>query len=134
MPAANPCCIAASASARSRDLFPDSLGLFSLGHIGAFVPHHHRPGAVLALFEHAFEVAILQGVVGRGHRQALQMRIERRTLGDRPGRHHAADLEAEIVVQGGCLVLVDDKDQALVQGSQPTCEGVQQEWDLPLAP
>lgn len=57
---------------------------------------------------------ILQRVVGGGQSPPLQLRVELRLLGDGPGWHNAADLEPEILVKGRCLMLVDDKDEALV--------------------
>src|SRR5437764_8603571 len=50
----------------------------ALGHVAkrSCIPDHHRPGAVLALRDGAFEVSILEGMVLGGPRQPLVSRIE----------------------------------------------------------
>src|SRR3954462_11827011 len=73
--------------------------------IGAAVPHDHT-----ALAERALEVVVGQAVVLDLDGQALGGGIERRPLGHRPGPHDPADLQTQIEMVGGRLVLLDDED------------------------
>ena len=70
------------------------------------IPQLHRPAAVLAFRNRAFEVAVVERVVLHLDRQALVCRIERRTARYRPGLEDAIMLQAEVVVQprGGMLL------------------------------
>src|SRR5690606_31034669 len=57
----------------------------------------------------ALEAAIGHRVVLGADRQPLFAGIERGPLGNGPADQHAVDLEAEIVVQAGSIVLLHDK-------------------------
>ena len=52
---------------------------------------------------------MVQAVVLDLHGQPLGGGIERRPLGHGPGPHHPVDLQAQVVVVGGGLVLLDDE-------------------------
>ena len=90
----------------------------SFGRPEAAVPQHDRAAAVLALGDRAFEVAVVERVVLDLDRQPLVGGVERRALGHRPGLEHAVVLEAEIVVQAGGGMLLDD--EARVFGARRT--------------
>ena len=68
--------------------------------VGPAVPHDH----VVALV-----VVVAHAVVLDLHGQALGGGIQRRPLGHGPGAHDAVDLQAQVVVVGGRLVLLDDE-------------------------
>ena len=49
-------------------------------------------------------------------RQALVVRVERGAAGDRPRLEHAVQLQAQVVVQPGGIVLLDHEAEALGRG------------------
>src|SRR3954447_18208589 len=73
--------------------------------VGAAVPGLH-PAAV----ELALEVVVGERVVADLDRQALYRRVHRGLLRHRPGAHHPVDLEPQVVMVRGRLVLLDDED------------------------
>ena len=76
---------------------------------GAAVPQHHRPPAVFALGDRAFELGISERMVLGPYREALDRRIGRRTFGHRPAFEHAVRLDPEVPVQPRRIVLLDDE-------------------------
>src|SRR5690606_15919536 len=78
------------------------------GVVGAAVPEHHRPSAVLALGDRPLELAVVDRMVLDFHRQALDGRIDARALRHGPALHDAVQLQPEIVVQPAGVVLLDD--------------------------
>ena len=82
-----------------------------VGRIDAAVPDDHFAGAVLAGWNHAFERAVVVGVILHMHGQALFVAIERRPLGHRPGEEDAVAFEPEIVVKSCGGMLLDDEQQ-----------------------
>ena len=80
-----------------------------LGRPGAAVPQHDDAGAV-AGGDDAFELAVLDRVILDVHRQPLGRRVERRSLGHRPGEQHAVVLQAEVVVEVAGQVLLDAEE------------------------
>src|SRR5207244_5962056 len=78
----------------------------------AAIPQEHGAAAVLALRNHALEVTVLHRVVFGLHRQALVAGVEARALRHRPRQQHAVQLEAEVVMQRGGPVLLDDERKA----------------------
>jgi hypothetical protein len=74
----------------------------------AAVPQQDGAGAVIVRRDHAFERAVLDGMVFRAHGQALVLGIETRAARHRPALQHAVELQAEIVVQAPGGVLLDD--------------------------
>src|SRR5262249_23032805 len=99
------------------DLLARGLGLHEPEAAG--VPHDRRPRAVVALGDHAFEVAILERVVFDVHGQALLVRAHRGPLGYGPALQHAVDLKAQVVVEPSRRVLVHD-EAAAPGGAGPT--------------
>ena len=79
----------------------------------ALVPDHHGPAAVRALGDHALELVVVHRMRLGLHGEPLDGGIERRPLGDRPGEHHPAVLQAEVVVERGRAVLLDDELERL---------------------
>src|SRR3954447_526092 len=73
----------------------------------ASIPDDHRPGAVLALRDHALPLEVLERMVLGSHREPLVAGIEGGPLRDRPGGEHAVDLEPQVVVLRGGGVLLD---------------------------
>lgn len=71
--------------------------------VRAAIPHDHA-----AVAERALEVVVAQAVILDLDGQALRGGIQRRALGHRPGPHHPLDLEAQVVVVRGRLVLLHD--------------------------
>ncbi|MND78806.1 hypothetical protein D3C80_705270 [compost metagenome] len=87
---------------------------------GSRVPQLDRPCPVVAGRDGPFEIAVVQRVVFDLDRQPLDGRVARRGLGDGPGLQHAVMFDAEVVMQAG-------RGMALDQIAQPARAG-------PLAP
>src|SRR5919206_1455627 len=75
----------------------------------ALVPDDHRAAAARLAGVHALELALLQGVVLDRHGEPALGGVERRPLRHRPRAQHAAHLEAQVEVQRGRVVLLDDE-------------------------
>jgi hypothetical protein len=73
-------------------------GRVELVQAAAAVPDDDRAGAVVVRRNDALEIAVLEGMVLGGHRQALLGRVQRGSLGHRPGDQHAVDLQPQVVV------------------------------------
>src|SRR5690606_1783649 len=82
-----------------------------VGRIGAPIPEHDGPHAVLAHRDRPLEVVVLDRTFLDLHGEAPGRRILARSLRNRPAPHHAFHLQAEVVVQVGSRVLLDDKAQ-----------------------
>ena len=65
----------------------------------AAIPQLHGAAAVLALWNRAFEVAVVERMVLDLHREPLVVRIERRPARDGPRLEDAVELQAQVVVQ-----------------------------------
>ena len=83
----------------------------------AAVPHHHRTSAVLSLGYHPFKPAVIKRMVLSLHGEALIRGIERRTFRHGPRLQRAVNLEAEIVVQPGGVMLLNH--EAIPAGRRP---------------
>jgi hypothetical protein len=68
----------------------------ALGNPVAPIPELDRPSTVLAFRDRALEVAVVERMVLDLDRQALVVRVERWTPGDRPRLEDAVQLETEI--------------------------------------
>src|SRR3546814_13341925 len=68
-----------------------------------------RASAISASGNGAFEPAVIQRVVFGPDGKALVVRIEARTSRHRPAFENAVQLEPQIVMQPGCVMLLDDK-------------------------
>ena len=75
----------------------------------ALVPDHDGAAAVLALGDDALEAAVLHGVVFDLDGEALVPHVIAGALGDGPAFEDAVPAEAEVVVQAGGGVLLDDE-------------------------
>ena len=75
----------------------------------AAVPDHHRPAAIFALGDHAFELAIFERVILSHHRKPLLRRVQARALGYGPALQHTIMLEPEIEMGAARCVLLDDE-------------------------
>ncbi len=78
----------------------------------AAVPEEDGAAAVLAFGDGAFEGAVGDGVVFDLHGEDFLGGIEAGALGDGPAFEDAVVLEAEVVVQAGGVVLLDDEGAA----------------------
>jgi hypothetical protein len=78
----------------------------------AAVPEHHRAAAVLALGDGAFEIAVVERVVLDLDRQPAVVRVHGQAPGHRPGLEGPVELQTEVEVQAGGVVLLDDEAQA----------------------
>ena len=73
------------------------------------IPDHHRPAAVLAFWDGALEVVVAHGMVFDVRRQPAFGGIQRGPFRDRPADEHALHLEAEVVVQPRCPMLLHNE-------------------------
>ena len=76
---------------------------------GAAVPDHDGARAVAARGDAAFEIGVIERMIFDVDGEALVVGIERRALGDSPGFQGAVDGEAEIVVEAGSGMLLDNE-------------------------
>jgi hypothetical protein len=76
---------------------------------GSFVPHEDDATATGLAVMNPFEVATGQAVVANLDSQTAHCRIEGRSSRDCPRPHHLAHLEAQVEVQSGGVVKLDDK-------------------------
>jgi len=65
----------------------------------ATIPDHHGAAAVLALWNGAFKVAVIQGMIFDFDREAFVVGVEGRTLGDRLGFEDPVKFEPQVVVK-----------------------------------
>src|SRR5205823_11161608 len=63
------------------------------------VPHHDVAGAVLTGRDDTLEVVVVERVVLDVHREASDVRVERRSFGDRPADEDAIGFQAGVVVE-----------------------------------
>ena len=82
-------------------------GIFVLRRPRALVPQQHLAGAILLLGDDALELAVLERMILRLHRQALVRGIEARSFRHRPALQHAFELEPKVVVQARRIVALD---------------------------
>ena len=75
----------------------------------ALVPDHDGASAVLAFGDDAFEAAVLHGVVFDLNGETLVSDEIAGALGDGPAFEDAVPAEAEVIVQAGGGVLLDDE-------------------------
>ena len=80
-----------------------------VGHPEPAIPEHYRAATVFAFGNRSLEIPIVERMVLDFDRQALVSGIAGRPLGYRPGFEHPVVLEAEVVVQAACCVLLDDE-------------------------
>ena len=79
------------------------------------VPEQDGAAAVLALRDDPLEVAVFDRVVFGHHREALVLGIEAGALGHRPALEDAFHLQAEVVMEPGGGVLLDDEGPAFAR-------------------
>src|SRR6185437_3928144 len=77
------------------------------------IPDHDGTSAVLALWNGAFEVAVIQWMILDLDGEPLVMRIEGRSLGDSPGFEDAIQFQSQIIVQVQCRMLLNHESEAL---------------------
>src|SRR5262249_1064214 len=82
------------------------------GSPGTPVPQENGAASVLACRDYALEAPVLERVILGLHGQPLVGRIEARPLGDCPAREDAVDLQTEVVVEAGGVMLLDDERRA----------------------
>ena len=93
-----------------------SLAAF-VGRVDAAIPDNHFARAVLPGWNHALERGIVIRVILDVHGEPLFTRIERRTLGNRPGLEDAFAFEPEVIVQlPGCMLLDDEQQRPASRG------------------
>jgi hypothetical protein len=81
---------------------------------GALVPQHDGAAAILPSGYNALEASVFQGMVFDMNSEPFVGRIEAGAFGDRPALGRAVELEPEVVMQPGRVVLLD-------QIAQPAC-------------
>ena len=84
-----------------------------LAVVVAAVPNRHLAGAVFTRGDGAAELPVLQRMVFDLYGQVVLMGRDRKSLGQRPRGQHAVALQAEVPVQAGGVMLLDDEDRPL---------------------
>ena len=97
------------------------VGIAGLRLPGALVPDHDGAASVLAFGDDAFEAAVLHGVVFDLDGEALVSDNIAGALGDSPAFEDAVPTEAEVVMEAGGGVLLDD--EGIVAGRQVCGDG-----------
>jgi hypothetical protein len=97
---------------------------FPLGLPEAAIPELDGAAAIFSLGDRSFEVSVSEGVIFHLDRKALVVRIERRPLRHCPGFEDAVELEPQIVVQPGGVVLLNDEAQAVRGGHSRIIAGL----------
>ncbi len=87
--------------------------LARIGDPGPQVPQHHRSAAIFALGDDPLEIAIVERMILGTHGEAVFARVQARPLGHGPAFQHPVELEPEVPVQPGRLVLLHDEAVAL---------------------
>ncbi len=104
----------------ARDL--SETGIFAEDLEDAAVPQHYTARAVVAFGDIAFEIAVVNGVVLHHGGEGFLRRIERRSLWHGPRFQGAADLQAEVVMEVGGVVTLDE-ETARMRGTRLRCRG-----------
>ncbi|MNC29840.1 hypothetical protein D3C75_781070 [compost metagenome] len=89
------------------------LGRILLGNPHASVPDDDITGTVVAFGDATFKGSVIQRMVFDMHRQALDLGVQRRSLGHRPAFERTVELQPEVVMQPGCIVLLDAEEQRM---------------------
>src|SRR4029079_15734902 len=95
---------------------PPRVGGLGLGLPGAPVPDDHVARAVLLGRDHSLEIEVLDRVVLDVDRHPPGARILGQALRDRPADEDALDLEAEVVVEAGRAMALDDEATSAAGG------------------
>src|SRR5207342_2846563 len=85
--------------------------------VGAAVPQHHRPSAILALRNRSLEGVVLDGMVFDFHGEASYGRVVARSLRHGPALHHAVQFETKIEVERTRGVLLHDETKPSFLGA-----------------
>ena len=80
---------------------------------GAAVPHHHGAAAIFALGDGALEGGVGEGMVLGAHGEALVVRVEARPVRHRPALEHPVQLQPQVPVKPGRVVLLDHEAVAM---------------------
>src|SRR5262249_11662042 len=91
--------------------------------VGPSVPDDAVAGAILSVGDAALEVSVLEWVVLGLDRESLLRRVVARALRAGPAREDAVDLEPQVVVEPGRIVLVhhEPKSAGGCGGDAPRC-------------
>ncbi len=76
---------------------------------GAVIPQHHRPAAIFLFGNRTLEIAISERVILGPHRQPLVLGIETWPLRHRPAFQDTVQLQPEIIMEAGGVMLLDDE-------------------------
>lgn len=90
--------------------FERGINVGGFGLPGSLVPQHDDAGTV-AFGDNAFEFPVVEGVIFNPHREAFVLGIQTGSFGDGPGEEDPFVLEAEVVMQMGCEVLLDAEEK-----------------------
>src|SRR6185369_7031947 len=92
------------------------IGRLRLRRPGSPIPDDDVAGAVLAVWDHALEVEVLDRVILDVDGHPADRRIEGRALRDGPADEDPVDLEPEVVVEPGRAVALDDEPTRTADG------------------
>ena len=101
--------------------------------VGSPVPDEDRPRPVASRRDDALEVGVADRVVFGGDGEASLLRVHGRPLRDRPGLQNTVGLQAEVVVERGRVVHLDDEDRAISR-IRPISRWLRRPGEIPLPP
>ena len=78
------------------------------------------------------EVEVLERMVLGAHGQAVLGRVGGDTVGNRPRGEHAVVLEAQVPVQAGGVVLLDDEPVPVLRGGAGLPRGLRRSVEIAL--
>src|SRR6266581_5658213 len=91
-------------------LFPSFFRCGRIHHvIRAVVPNDDLARAIVAFWNHAFEITVIDGMIFGQHGEALLGGVQTGTLRNGPRAEHAFHFEPEIVVQPRGVMLLNDE-------------------------
>ena len=109
----------------------------ALGIIGfpdAAIPQHDGAAAILVVRDGAFEIAVVQRVILDLDRQPLVVRIERGSSRHRPGFEDAVELQPQIVMQPGRVMLLDHEPPLFGRRDLDVAGGLRRLAEIALLP
>src|SRR5262249_36441242 len=112
------------------------LGRIDIGRFrrpGSSIPDHHGAAAVLTSGDYSLEIVVLDGVIFNLHRQPLDGRVVAWPFRHRPGKHYPFPFKAEVIVERGGAMFLDDERQSRLRSTGGTLFAFRLRGDIEAA-